>query len=94
MWGTLNEAINRSSSKSTIINEINVKGVTVTDSGNIANEFNTFFSEIADNILKDIPVTSARPEDYITDSGLNIELGLVTTDEIIEILSLLKLKAV
>ena len=92
MWGTLNEAINRSSSKSTIINEINVKGVTVTDSGNIANEFNTFFSEIADNILKDIPVTSARPEDYITDSGLNFELGLVTTDEIIEIIKSLKTK--
>ena len=86
------EAINMSSSKSTIINEINVKGVTVTDSGNIANEFNTFFSEIADNILKDILVTSARPEDYITDSCLNFELGLVTTDEIIEIIKSLKTK--
>ena len=92
MWGTLNEAINRSSSKSTIINEINVKGESVHEAGKIANEFNIFFSEIADKILKDIPETSARPEDYISDSGLNFELGTVSPDEITEIIMSIKSK--
>ena len=52
----------------------------------MANEFNSFFfSEIAENILKDIPESTTKPEDYLTDSGFNFELGQVDPSEIIEI---------
>ena len=52
-----------------------------------------FFSEIAENILKDIPESTAKPEDYLTDSGFNFELGLVDPSEIIEIVKTLKSKS-
>ena len=50
-----------------------------------------FFSEIAENILKDIPESTAKPEDYLTDSGFNF--GQVDPSEIIEIVKSLKSKS-
>ena len=52
-----------------------------------------FFSEIAENILKDIPDSTAKPEDYLTNSGLNFELGQVDPSEINEIVKSLKSKS-
>ena len=92
LWATLNEILNRSSSKSSI-DKVSVNGKLIDDAQNMANEFNSFFSEIAENILKDIPESTAKPEDYLTDSGFNFELGQVDPSEIIEIVKSLKSKS-
>ena len=81
LWATLNEILNRSSSKSSI-DKISVNGKSIDDAQNMANEFNSFFSEIAENILKDIPELIAKPNDYLNDSGFNFELGKVDPSEI------------
>ena len=52
-----------------------------------------FFSEIAENILKDIPESTDKPEDYLTDSGFNFEPEQGDPSEIIEIVKSLKSKS-
>ena len=89
LWATLNEILNRSKSS---IDKISVNGKSIDDAQNMANEFNSFFSEIAENILKDIPELIAKPNDYLNDSGFNFELGQVESSEIIEIVTSLKSK--
>ena len=49
LWATLNEILNRSSSKSSI-DKISVNGKSIDDAQNMENEFNSFFSEITENI--------------------------------------------
>ena len=65
--------------KSSSTGKVVVNGETIDDAKKMANDFEFiffFFSEIAENILNDIPASTAKPEDYLTDSGLNFELGL------------------
>ena len=93
MWDTLNEAINRKCSKNSFINEINVNGQPSSDSQKIANEFNIFFSEIGEKIKADIPPTSAKPEDYLSESGFIFELGTVAPNEVIDIINSLQCKS-
>ena len=58
VWKILNESLNRVSAKSSILKEISVDGKLITEPIEIANSFNTFFSEIANNIRAKIPNTS------------------------------------
>ena len=64
LWATLNEILNRSSSKFRIdkvsvnrssskssIDKVSVNGKSIDDAQNMENEFNSFFSEIAENML-------------------------------------------
>ena len=50
MWGYLYEAIDKRSTKSSKISMIKSKGLSITEPSKIADTFNTFFSEIADEI--------------------------------------------
>ena len=61
-WKFLNESINRKSSKSAEISDIKINGVSVTESSEIANGFNTFFSTVANEIRESLP-TSSIPGD-------------------------------
>ena len=62
MWKVLNKSINRSSSDDFDMKEIFVNNILHTDSADIANEFNIYFSEISNDIRVNIPGTLTRPE--------------------------------
>jgi hypothetical protein len=54
MWKKVNVLTNRNV-KSTIVNEISDDGNIVTEPREIANIFNTFFTEIGPKLAKDLP---------------------------------------
>ena len=66
-WKFLNESINRKSSKSAEISDIKINGVSVTESSEIANGFNTFFSTVANEIRESIPTSSIPGDLFLTD---------------------------
>ena len=92
MWKLLNESINRSSSKSCVINEINVNGLNLTDPTEMANEFNIFFSQIAHKIRSTIPETSTSPDSYTTPRNPTFEFHLCSPEIINEIILSLETK--
>ena len=65
--GFLYEAIDKRSNKSSKISMIKSKVLSITEPSKIADTFNTFFSEIADEIRSQISDTSAKREDYLKD---------------------------
>ena len=74
MWATLTEVLNRSSSKSSFMGQVLVNGEIIDDAQNMSNEFNFFFSEIAENILNDFSASTAKPEDNLILSLVRLTL--------------------
>ena len=93
LWKTLNQAIERDTSKSSVISNITINGTTITESDIIANEFNTFFSQVAGKIKSEIPPTTAKPEDYLNELDCRFDIGITDKLEIIEVIRSLESKA-
>ena len=93
LWKTLNQAIERDTSKSSVISNITINGTTITESDIIANEFNTFFSQVAGKIKSEIPPTTAKPEDYLNELDCRFDIGITEKLEIIEVIRSLESKA-
>ena len=96
-WEMINKLLNRKR-KSSSINKINsAQGAVINTPRDIAENFNTFFSEIASKLKSEIPETSAasmRPSDNITTETANtIFLKPVDGDEISTIIKNFKNKA-
>ena len=72
-WKILNESLNRSSSKSSDIKEIKIHNEVISERSLIANSFNSFFSEIANEIRNKIPVTKTCPDSFIQASNVNFD---------------------
>ncbi len=47
------------------VSQINVNGVISSDSFDIANQFNQFFTNVGTEISNSVPPIAKRPEDYI-----------------------------
>ena len=92
-WKVLNEAINRNKSKSENIEEVKFNNSTVNDNIQIANSFNTFFSEIAGQIRKNIEPTEIKPESYIPENNPEeFNLGLFGPEYVKNIIASLESK--
>jgi hypothetical protein len=63
-WQTLNEIMGKTS-RSETVSQINVNGVISSDSFDIANQFNQFFTNVGTEISNSVPPIAKRPEDYI-----------------------------
>lgn len=72
MWKYLNESINKSSSKTNNIQKIKLNDHTITDPGNIADNFNTFFSNIATEVSSGIPSTNVKVEHFLPSETPNL----------------------
>jgi hypothetical protein len=53
------------SSRSETVSQIKANGVITSDSLEIANQFNQFFTNVGTEILNSVPPVAKRPEDYI-----------------------------
>jgi hypothetical protein len=63
-WETLNEAMGKVKSNQNV-SKINVNGTLSCEPKEIANHFNTFFTNIGKDISNSIPPVQKQPEDYI-----------------------------
>ena len=84
-WETLNESLNRDISKGSIIEKIVIDNCAYENPQDIADKFNDFFCDIPREIRGTIPFTSAKPEDYLKDSGLDFKFDPCDEPEIVEI---------
>ena len=90
-WSLLREVTKKTKDKSSVIEEINVNGRTIHDSGQIAESFNEFFSSIGAKIAEEISPSKKLPEDHlIGDFPDELHLYLSSPEEIIELTKKLK----
>jgi hypothetical protein len=92
-WNIFNELLGRNKSCETV-EKINVDGRIITDSAEIATEFNGFFTSIGKKISNSIPPTEKQPEEYI-DYGREIpllNLGNTTQEHVKKVINKLASK--
>ena len=93
-WEFLNQAIGKNFKSSSNISDIRVRDKIITDPIEIANNFNDFFSSIAEDIVSEIPFTRAKPLDYITEyPDLNFAFKPVNRTKVGEIINELESKS-
>ena len=93
-WEFLNQAIGKNSKSNSNISDIRVHNKIISDPIEIANNFNDFFSSIAENIVSEIPPTRAKPEDYMNEyPDLNFAFKQVNKTKVEEIINKLESKS-
>ena len=86
LWEVLKEATNAKSTKNSI-DGISVNDVLVSNKGDIANEFNIFFSNIGKKTTEKVPSTSKSFADYLPPPNTNsIFLNPITPGTIVDIM--------
>ena len=78
------------------VDKLKVKGKTITDPKNIANEFNNFFADVGEKISNTTHPTKTSPESYLQNQNHDVpDLTLEQTspETIVNILKLLKPKS-
>ena len=84
-WQTLNEILGRGRATDTVT-QLNVNGHVSSDNLSIANHFNSFFTNIGEEIANSVPPVGKKPEDFI-DYGRdipNLLLGNTTVEHVIK----------
>ena len=64
-WATINELPRRKSGR-TVINELELDGVKISNSAEIADAFNNFFAEIGPNLFNDIEDVDVGFEEFVS----------------------------
>ena len=64
-WKLINQLTSRSDNKCSNVNQVEVNGVEISDTCEIAEAFNTHFTEFSDNLANKIPITDTDPISYI-----------------------------
>lgn len=84
-WNVIRSAIGLTNNES-VINSLNSDGVKIEDPEEIANKFNSYFTEIAQNLAKNIPDPLSPLESYLSPPITN-SFGLedTTSEEIIKL---------
>jgi hypothetical protein len=68
-WNLINQLSSRNVSKRSTVNRVDFNCAEVTDTHEIAEAFNTHFTEIAENLAKSIPITDVNPISYINSTN-------------------------
>ena len=93
-WNVIKRILNKNK-KSITMNTIQHAGKTVTDSTEIANVFNNFFTNVGTDLAKKISFTNKLPSSFLKDKIYNsMVLEQVTPDELDKIIHGLKNSAV
>ena len=93
-WNYLSEAIGKNNKPSSNISCVNKNGIPITDSADIADCFNEFFSSIAEKIVDNIPPTNVNFKDYIPSYPHN-DFGFKSIDKnkLLEVINGLETKS-
>ena len=68
-WNLINQLSSRNVSKRSAVNRVDFNDAEVTDTHEIAEAFNTHFTEIGENLAKSIPITDVNPTSYINSTN-------------------------
>jgi hypothetical protein len=88
-WQTIHELLNRKS-KTTAINEINMKGKTIAGDEEIAKEFNKYFSEVGKKLADEIPDNDIDPLHYVNPVSNSFTFKTITEEDVNRIISSMK----
>jgi len=91
-WQILREAIRKKNDKSSGVSEIKIDGNLIEDGLKIAGHFNDYFTSIAGNIAEEINPSDRPPDSFMENLDLEFEMGVVTSDRIIEIVGKMEAK--
>ena len=86
MLKIINNLTNKNS-KTTKINELNVKRVTITNADSTADALNTYFNDVGSDLADKLPESHIAPETYITLCNTSFELRKITPNEVHRLLS-------
>ena len=93
MWKILNESINRFPTKKCNISELIVDNTTFNEPSDMADKFNSYFSEIPIEIRNSIPLTTVQPESYIEPNNFStFEMGIFGPELVLEAIKQLESK--
>ena len=81
MWKTINKLTNKNS-RTTNINELNVKRMSITNSDSIADALNTYFNDIGSDLADNLPESHIAPAAYITPCDTSFELRKISPNEV------------
>jgi len=92
-WKILNQAIGKQNNKSKFPQSFKINDETITDQSIIANEFNTFFTNIGHNVSHNVPHSSKSFDEYLPGHhDHSIFLDPVDSEDVISIVKNIKPK--
>ena len=65
LWGIMNSAVNKLSDKSSVIDELTVDGVKITNPDSIANSLGNYFATVGDKFAQRIATPTRNIDEYI-----------------------------
>ena len=89
LWRNINQMINKSS-KTTNVTSVKFNENIATDSGDMAEIFNNYFTKVGIDLSKQIPKGSKRFEDYIKPVNCIFEFKIISVGEVEAVLNKLK----
>ena len=92
-WDILRKAIRKKNDKTSLINEIYSDGLLFSNSKDISNKFNEYFTNVADNITNNLNSSDRDCSYYLTESNSNFLFDEINTFDLVKIVSSLESKA-
>ena len=82
-WKTINEILTKNQTNHKLPTVFKENGTDITDNINIANKFNTFFTNVGQKIAKDIQYDGNKNYSYYLNKQINSTFTFKNIDEII-----------
>lgn len=92
-WNILREAIRKKNDKTSLINEISSDGLLISNSKDMSNKFNEYFTNVADNITNNLNPSDRDCSYYLTESNSNFLFEQINSYDLVKIVSGLESKA-
>ena len=85
-WRLINELTSRKTSVNSNMKAIKQEGVTLTNSADIANTFNNYFTTIGDNLAKNIPCSDVNPISYTSPVNSAFSFAEISLESVLKTL--------
>ena len=85
-WRLINELTSRKTSVNSNVKAIKQEGITLTNSADVANTFNNYFTTIGDNLAKKIPCSDVNPISYISPVNSAFSFAEISLESVLKTL--------
>ena len=85
-WRLINELTSRKTSVNSNVKDIKQEGVTLTNSADIANTFNNYFTTIGDNLANKIPCSDVNHTTYISPVNSAFSFAEISLESVLKTL--------
>jgi hypothetical protein len=92
-WETINQVLNRSKLNKELPNHFNINGIKITDPQQIADDLNSFFTNIGPNLASSIPLQNKHSRDYLQNhTNFKFKFTLINTEVLSKVILNMKSK--